>query len=225
MGASVSAIVLAWTGRPPFAPWASLMTSRPGTRNLAADGDADTDDLSLVRRATGGDRRAFGRLHDRHVDDVWRRLTRLLGPDPEREDLTQQIFMEVFQGLSRFRGDATFRTYLQRVVVHMAADHLGRRRRRPLPVEAQFFDEIVAADASPEVRAEQRERLAMIWAGLDGLKAKKRVAFLLRTVDGLSLAEIGELVGAPVATVAKRVKHAEEELNRFLARRMRGGSS
>jgi RNA polymerase sigma-70 factor (ECF subfamily) len=221
----MSASVLAWTSPPPLLPWANLLMSRLGARTLTADGDPDTDDVSLVRRAAGGDRRAFDRLHERHVDDVWRRLTRLLGPDPEREDLTQQIFMEVFHGLARFRGDATFRTYLHRVVVHMAADHLGRRRRRPLPVEARFFDETVASDASPEVRAEQRERLALIWAGLDGLKPKKRVAFLLRTIDGLSLSEIGELVGAPVTTVAKRVKHAEDELNRYLARRMSRGSS
>src|SRR3954451_15030043 len=62
LGAGMSALVLAWTGPPPFLPWASMMMSRLGTRTLAADGDADTDDVSLVRRAAGGDRRAFDRL-------------------------------------------------------------------------------------------------------------------------------------------------------------------
>ena len=63
-------------------------------------------DEELVQRAMGGDRQAFDDLYRRHVDVVWRRLGRLIGPDPEREDLVQQIFFDVFRGLDRFRGEA-----------------------------------------------------------------------------------------------------------------------
>ena len=77
-------------------------------------------DQALVERARGGDRGAFDELYRRHADLVWSRLGRLLGPDPEREDLLQQIFFEVFRDLWRFRGEAAFRTFLYRVVVNIA---------------------------------------------------------------------------------------------------------
>ena len=182
---------------------------------------ADSDE-SLVARASGGDRRAFDDLYRRHVDQVWTRLGRLIGPDAEREDLLQQVFLAVFRSLPRFRGDASFRTFLYRIVLNSAADHLKRRRRRggaaPAPEE---LDRLVDANASPEVRAAERQRLAVTFALLDRIKPKKRIAFLLRVVDGLSLEEIGELTGASAAAVAQRVRHAHRELQALAARKDR----
>lgn len=200
-----------------------LLTARLPARGRRAD--SGEDDATLIQWAMGGDRHAFDVLYRRHVDGVWSRLTRLVGPDPEREDLTQQIFMEVFRGLSRYRGEASFRTYLGRVAVNVACDHLGRRRRRPQALSPEVLETLVAPEASPEARAEQRQRLQLTWTLLDGLKPKKRVAFILRTVEGMSLEEVSGLVGASVATVAKRVKHAEAEIVRLLARRSRDGGS
>lgn len=194
-----------------------LMASQLPARGRRAD--SGEDDATLIQWAMGGDRRAFDRLYRRHVDFVWSRLTRLIGPDPEREDLTQQIFLDVFRSLSRYRGEASFRTYLGGVAVNVACDHLGRRRRRPQAISADILETLIAPEASPEARAEQRQRLQLTWTLLDGIKPKKRVAFVLRTVEGMSLEEVGALVGASVATVAKRVKHAEDEIVRLLARR------
>jgi len=203
----------------PSAPHLILQVAGPGAQQRPQALTDNDDDATLIRQSVGGDRRAFDRLHERYVDDVWRRLTRLIGPDPEREDLTQQIFLDVFRGLDRFRGDSSFRTYLHRVVVHTACDHLGRRRRRPIQMDAEFIDAVMSNDVSPERRAELRERLMLIWVGLERIKPKKRLAYVLRVVDGLSLEETAELVGTNVATVAKRVKHAERELGVYLKRR------
>lgn len=210
-----------------FSPWtpdalptlvAAMMTRRLAPQRRHDEQRADSE---LIAWALGGDPTAFDALYRRHVDAVWGRLTRLMGPDPDREDLTQQIFMEVFRGLSRFRGDASFRTYLGQVAVHVACDHLGRRRRRPQPVSDEILETLSTPDASPELRAEQRQRLHLTWTVLDRVKPKKRVAFILRTVEEMSLEEIAELVGASVSTVAKRVKHAEDEVVRLLAQRTR----
>ncbi len=180
-------------------------------------------DELLVREAVGGDRRAFDELYRRHVDRVWRRLTYLLGPDPEREDLTQQIFLDVFRGLARFRGDAAFSTFLHRVVVNTACDHLGRRKRRAQPLAPEIAEAVIDPAASPEVRAEERQRLALTFELLGRIKPKKRIAFVLRVVEGLSLEEVAGLVEANVPTVAQRVRHAHEELQDMIARR-RGSS-
>jgi RNA polymerase sigma-70 factor (ECF subfamily) len=170
----------------------------------------------LVRRAAQGERQAREELYRRHADQVWNRLQRLVGPDPDREDLMQQIFLEVFQGLARFRGEAAFSTYLYRVQVNVVCDHLRRRGRRPLSLPDEMFDAVQALDASPEQNAQSRERLALIWAALDRLKPKKRVALVLAVVEGLSLEEIGALVEASADTVAKRIEHARKELQAML---------
>jgi RNA polymerase sigma-70 factor (ECF subfamily) len=180
---------------------------------------SSNSDEELATRGAGGDRSAFDDLYRRYVDLVWTRLGRLIGPDPEREDLLQHVFFEVFRALPRFRGDASFRTFLYRIVLNTASDHLKRRRRRgafAIPVEE--LDELVDADASPEMRAAERQRLAATFALLDRIKPKKRIAFLLRVVDGLTLDEIADLTNASPAAVAQRVRHAHLELQALAAR-------
>jgi RNA polymerase sigma factor (sigma-70 family) len=175
-------------------------------------------DDALVRQALRGDRRAYDDLYRRHVDDVWRWLTRLIGSDPEREDLTQQIFLDLFRNLSSWRGEASFRTYLHRVVVNVAYDHLRRRgrRRRETPLDDTI--ELTAPEPSPEAAAAQRQRIAQTWTCLDQIKPKKRVAFVLRVVEGQSLQEIANAVMANVPTVAQRIAHAQRELMDMLRR-------
>jgi RNA polymerase sigma-70 factor, ECF subfamily len=198
-----------------------LFASRLARPRSPGSLDSGTDE-TLVWEVLNGNPRAFDDLYARHVDAVWRRLTHLLGPDPDREDLAQQIFVEVFRGLARFRGDATFRTYLHRVVINTAYDQLGRRRRRPQQISDDAVAMVESAEASPESRAQQRERLALTWRFLDRVKPKKRVAFVLRVVEGLSLEQVGILVGASVATVAQRVRHAHAELQEMMNRREEG---
>lgn len=191
----------------------------PGARGRVREGAADSDE-ALVARALGGERRAFDELYERHADTVWRWLTRLLGPDPDREDLAQQIFSEVFDALHRFRGDARFRTFLYRVVVNTAVDQLNRRRRRRDGDDvAELVDVVADPGRSPEQSAEQRQQVASALELLDRIKPKKRVAFLLRVVEGLSLEEVAEVVDASVPTVAQRVRHASIELRALQARR------
>lgn len=166
----------------------------------------------LTRRAAQGERQAWEILYRRHVDRVWGRLLRLVGPDPEREDLLQQIFLEVFQGLAKFRGEAAFSTYLYRVQLNVVCDHLKRRGRRALPLPPEMYEAVEALDPSPERKAQSRERLAMVWAALDRMNPKKRIALVLAATEGLSLEQIGTLVEASADTVAKRIEHARKEL-------------
>ncbi|HEY0714710.1 MAG TPA: sigma-70 family RNA polymerase sigma factor, partial [Polyangia bacterium] len=115
---------------PPLWIWASTRFRGDLDRPAPQGGRGGDRDEDLVARALRGDRQAFDDLYRRHVDLVWGRLGRLIGPDPEREDLVQQTFLEVFRGLPRFRGDARFATFLYRVMLNLACDHLKRRGRR-----------------------------------------------------------------------------------------------
>ena len=178
-----------------------------------------TSDDDLVARCLAADPDAFSEIYRRHVDAVYRRLTRILGPIAEREDLTQDVFFAVHRALPRFRGEAALGTLIQRIAINIAYEHLRVRSRRPgATVPSEFFDELVAPIASPEARAVAREDLACVFACLARIKPKKRIALLLRVVDGMSFDEIGVLVDASPETVAKRVQHGQRELDSLVAR-------
>ena len=90
-------------------------------------------------------------------------------------------------------------------------------------MSAADLDGLIDGERSPEARAVERERLALTLSLLDRIKPKKRIAFLLRVVEGLSLEEIAEIVEARPAAVAQRVRHAHRELDRLLEKHVRTG--
>jgi RNA polymerase sigma-70 factor, ECF subfamily len=186
-----------------------------------APADGGSDDAVLVAAACAGDRRGFRELYLRYLDAVYGRMTRLVGPVAERDDLVQQVFIDVYQALPRFRGEARFSTFVHRISINVAYEHLRRRRRsndRNQPLDDDELDRLVAADPSPEVRAAEREELARVFQQLTMLKPKLRIAFVLVAIEGMPLAEAAELVGAERDAVKQRVLNARRALSERLAR-------
>jgi len=197
--------------------------SRPSSSSAAGARPAEdaADDLRLATAAADGDRGAFHQLYCHHLPAVYARLTLMIGPVPERDDLVQQIFLDVYQALPRFRGEARFSTFLHRITVNVACDHLERGhrgRQRQLPLADEDLDRLVAPGASPEARAQQRQELAQVFEHLEAVRPKKRVAFVLVAVQGVSLEQAAELLGASAETVKQRVLHARKEISARLAR-------
>jgi RNA polymerase sigma-70 factor, ECF subfamily len=173
------------------------------------------EDERLIAAAAGGDRRAFADLYRRHLDSVYARLTRVIGPAPDRDDLVQQIFLDVYRALRRFRGEARFSTFLHRIVLNVAAEHLDRRRRavgKNERVETGELEALIAPGASPEQRARQREELRRLFALLEHLSPKRRTAFVLVAVECLPLEEAASLLDANPAAIKQRVLEARREL-------------
>ena len=187
---------------------------------IAGAPPAAEDDRPLVGAAATGDAAAFRELYRRHLPIVHARLTLMVGPGPERDDLIQQIFLDAYRALSRYRGDARFATFVNRIAINVACDHLeGRRRNRSryAPLEEAQLDRLVAPGASPESRASQRQDLAQAFEHLEAIRPKKRIAFVLVAVQGMSLDEAAELLDASAETVKQRVLHARKELTARMA--------
>lgn len=192
-----------------------LLATRVSQREAAPAAPAG-DDRRLCEAAAGGDRNAFEELYRRHADAVYRRMTRLVGPVAEREDLVQHVFFDAYRALPGFRGEAAFSTFLYRIVVNVAYDHL--RKRKHLTLGDEELATLVAPGLSPEAAAREREQMARALRCLAALKPQKRIAYVLRVVEGLSLDEIGVLVGANAPAVGQRVKHAQRELEAMVDR-------
>ncbi len=176
-------------------------------------------DDELLARHLAGDPQAFAAIYRAHSVAVYRRLSRILGPIAEREDLTQDVFLALHKMLPRFRGDSQLATLIHRIAINRACDHLRRQARRPATlVDGRFFDELLGAGSSPEQQSAAREELVRVFACLARIKPKKRIAFLLRVVEGMSFDEIAQLTEATPEAVAKRVQHAQHELDALLAR-------
>ena len=198
-----------------IAALATLVAFHGGARRP----DDDARDEQLLARHRDGDPEAFGRIYRAHAAAVYRRLTRVLGPVPEREDLTQDVFLALYRALPQFRGEAKLTTLVHRIALNKAFEHLRRQsRRRTLSADDVDLDDVLGPTTSPEERVRARESLATVLACLARIKPKKRIALLLRVVDGLSFDEIGDLVDATPEAVAKRVQHGQRELDALMAR-------
>lgn len=172
-------------------------------------------DRALAARAAAGDRAAFETIYHRYCGPVFARLTRLLGPTAEREDVLQQAFLQVHRGLGSFRGESSLSTFVHRVALHAAYDHLRRTPRVPVPAE---LDDVIADAPSPASLAADRQLVAHALALLSHLTPDKRIAFVLVAVEGLPLREAAELVDASADAVKQRALHARRELLALLAR-------
>jgi RNA polymerase sigma-70 factor, ECF subfamily len=189
-------------------------------RMRSADSSAGRDDdTELIARHRAGDQAAFATMYRTHVAAVYRRLSRILGPVAERDDLTQDVFLALHRALPAFRGEARLGTLIHRIAINKACEFLRHRSRRPAtPTDAAFFDDLCSVASSPQDHAITCDELVRVFACLARIKPKKRIALLLRVVEGLSFDEIAQLVDATPEAVAKRVQHGQRELDALLAR-------
>ena len=169
-------------------------------------------DLELARRAASGDRAAQRDLFLEQRANVHRALFRILGSNREIEDLLQDAFIEIFRALPSFRGDSTLGRWCQTIAVRVA--YLAISRRKPPTVELSLVEDTVASDADLRRHAQVREATRRLYAVLDRLEAKQRVAFALSVLDGRSLAEVAELTESSVFAIKTRVWRARREVMR-----------
>lgn len=173
-------------------------------------------DAALVGRARDGERRALRGLYDRHVARVRAYLYRLLGADPDLDDLVQTVFTRAFLALGSFRGDARFSTWLYQICVNQSRNLLRSRYRRGRMLGA--FESLALARGDGDEGGDPgaaSEALRL----LQRLRPDLREIFVLYHHEGLTLQEIAGVVGMPLSTVGDRLTRARRELQGFASQR------
>jgi RNA polymerase sigma-70 factor (ECF subfamily) len=187
-------------------------------RALVAPVTAPPDDNALIAAARNGDHAAYTALYQQYAGRVYARLTQLVGPTGDREDLLQQVFFKLYRALPRFRAESSIGTFIYGIAVHVALDHLRQRRRRPQDFTSVELDELIDDSATPEDRARRRDELGQVLVLLERVKPAKRIAFALVVITGLSLDEAATLLDTSIDVVKQRVLRARRELLAMIAR-------
>ena len=169
------------------------------------------DDLALAQRASEGDRLAQRELFASQKLAVHHTLFRILGSNRELEDLVQDAFLEIFRALASFRGDSSLSSWCQTIATRTA--YLAIGRRRPATVELELV-EAGLANGDPDAHRVALARAAArrLYAALDRLDPKQRIAFALAVIDGLPLAEVAQLTESSLVAVKTRVWRARREI-------------
>lgn len=173
----------------------------------------------MIASAQAGDRKALDALLRRHRGDVTAIAHRVLGPDADLEDVVQDALIQICRSLGSFQGRSRFSTWLYRVVSNVARMHIRAMRSRPrLAGEAaQERPRVDAGTAGPEALSGRRQRMARLYALVHALPDKKRTVLLLHDFEGVTPAEIAEIVDAPVMTVRTRLFYARKALYAAMA--------
>lgn len=170
------------------------------------------DDRGHIDRYLSGDTAAFGELVKEYQNLVYSLCYRLVGRADEAEDLTQEVFVRLLDKVSLWRGDAKFSTWLYRLALNHARDHL--RRKRPEIVEAD--ESLVDMRPGPESTAEAHDLKELLETALMSLPVDSRTVVFLRDVEGLSYSEIAGLLEIELGTVKSRLARARLALARIL---------
>jgi RNA polymerase sigma-70 factor (ECF subfamily) len=172
-------------------------------------------DNGVLRKAQRGDERAFSIIVRAYQIPVYNYVLRMVGDRSLAEDLTQEVFLRVYQGLPRFSHNSKFTTWMFQVTKNRVLDELRATERRPRAVvDLDDIPPLEVVDAP----FERLEAIDAVWRAVGLLSVDLKMALLLRDVVGLSYTEIAESLEVTLATVKWRIWKAREDVQLALSR-------
>ncbi len=180
-------------------------------------GDREVDQ-QLVERAQRGDKHAFELLVVKYQRRLGRLISRFVRNAAEAEDVTQEAFIKAYRALPAFRGDSAFYTWLYRIGINTAKNHLlAQARRAPTSTpfdaeEAEAFEDasLLHEVATPENELMSKQVVEVVNSSLQQLPEDLRTALTLREIEGMSYEEIAAVMNCPIGTVRSRIFRARE---------------
>ncbi len=185
-------------------------------------GDVEADQL-LVERVQAGDTRAFDLLVRRYQSRIIAVISRFVKDWSECQDVAQETFIRAYRAIGNFRGDSQFYTWIYKIAVNTAKNHLVAQKRRPPGDDVQIEDAEhidvgfrLKDNATPEREMMRQEIERTVFATVEALPEELKTAITLREVEGLSYEEIAQTMDCPIGTVRSRIFRAREAIDEQL---------
>jgi RNA polymerase sigma-70 factor (ECF subfamily) len=178
------------------------------------DGQPPPSDWELVKRARGGDHRAFHDLVDRHGRSLFGLAVRLVGDPADAEEVVQETFAGAFRGLRAFRGQASVKTWLTQILVRQTSRHHRRKQRRRH--EVLRLDRQEAADPAVPSGQKQVDLQMDLSRAILELVPEHRQVIVMRGLQGMTYDEMAVVLGVPRGTVESRLFRARRRLQELL---------
>lgn len=180
------------------------------------------DDQRLITDCLRGETAAFGELVRRYQDRLYNTVYRLVGNVEDANDIVQEAFLNAYQALNSFKGDALFFTWLYRIAFN-AAVSFKRKQRILLRLETGRGDggnePVDPSDASrPGHALERAEQDRRVQDALNRLSAEHRAVLVMKEIDGLKYEDMAEVLRVPIGTIRSRLHRARLELRELLER-------
>ena len=180
-------------------------------------------DQRLVERAKQGDNRAFDLLVLKYQSRMASVVARYIRDHHEVADVTQEAFVKAYRALPNFRGDAQFYTWLYRIAINTAKNHLVAKSRRPPDVDKDIetgefsdYSGVLEAEERPDQLLARDQLQTVVMKALEDLPEDIRTALTLREFDGLSYEDIAEIMSCPVGTVRSRIFRGRESIEKAI---------
>jgi RNA polymerase sigma-70 factor (ECF subfamily) len=182
---------------------------------------APPSDLLLARRAAAGQGDAWAELIERHGERLFNLALHFAGSAEEAEDLTQEIFLRLYQNLRFYRGDCPLLGWALRLSRNLCIDHYRRLRRERLAtaVSDEVLRHLPAAD-DPQAEAQARQELRAVYRALEEMPEELAEVVLLRDLQGWTLEETSAYLAVPLGTVKSRLHRARLELAERVTERL-----
>lgn len=179
-------------------------------------------DQALVEKVQQGDKKAFNLLVSRYQNKLSGLLTRYI-PANDIPDIVQESFIKAYRSIDSFRGESAFYTWLYRIAVNTAKNHLTAQGRRP-PSEDVLAEDAETYESGTQLRSvETPENLMLsdelkhvVFDAINNLQDELKTAITLREIEGMSYDEIAEVMNCPVGTVRSRIFRAREMIENTL---------
>jgi RNA polymerase sigma-70 factor (ECF subfamily) len=171
------------------------------------------EDFALIKRFIEGDESTFKILMLKHKDKVRNLVFLTMGNRELVDDVSQEVFISVFNKLKFFRFESQFTTWLYRITVNKCKDHLRKIKIRSIFIPIKDSDENIGGYTKPSENIDVKE---VVQAAIEKLPEKLKVPLVMREMDGLSYKEIADQLLCEVGTIKSRIFRARETLKIFL---------
>ncbi len=177
---------------------------------------SEINDHRLVKRVLNGDKKSFDLLVLKYQQRVSAVLGRYNLSREEVMDITQETFIKAYRSMEKFRGDSKFYTWLYRIAINTAKNHLISKSRRPPDIDIDVYEitSLLKSTNGPESEFEGERLSEVVETAISKLPQDLKSAIIMREYEGMSYEDISAIMECPVGTVRSRIFRARESIDK-----------